>query len=215
MDTLHKELVDFNRDNPAQDFKICFNEKKQMPADGYYLTIRCGLSGIYTHLDEVKSGHWQVGITDASRVIAYRKLTDEEDKELKKLMEAEDSWIGREKDSFDDPITEALASMPKFDPEEEDEIQPWTGVIYYSLSYTSEIGTAVLEVSDNDQYLPDDFDTYTSLIKRFEIDFPQYSFYELMEAVYEVWEGGSKSITSIDKFKSELEKNPNYKKLPW
>jgi hypothetical protein len=50
--------------------------------DGCYMTIRCGLSGIYTHLDEWKDGSWQIGITDASDVIAYsRQLISKEDVE--------------------------------------------------------------------------------------------------------------------------------------
>ena len=41
--------------------------------DGYYMTIRCGLSGIYTCLDEWKDNRWQVGVSDDSDVIAYTK----------------------------------------------------------------------------------------------------------------------------------------------
>ncbi len=41
--------------------------------DGYYMTIRCGLGGIYTCLDEFKTGKWQVGVLDDSSVIAYSK----------------------------------------------------------------------------------------------------------------------------------------------
>ena len=54
-------------------------ENKYRPADyppkenGYYMTIRCGFGGIYTHLDEWKDGQWMVGIADASIVIAYTK----------------------------------------------------------------------------------------------------------------------------------------------
>ena len=35
------------------------------------MTIRCGLTGIYTHLDEWKDNKWQVGILDDSKVIAW------------------------------------------------------------------------------------------------------------------------------------------------
>ena len=41
--------------------------------DGYYMAIRCGLSGIYTCLDEWKNGKFQLGILDGSDVIAYSK----------------------------------------------------------------------------------------------------------------------------------------------
>jgi hypothetical protein len=48
--------------------------------NGYYMTIRCGLGGIYTNPDEWKDGNWQIKITDASFVIAYsrEKLTKED-----------------------------------------------------------------------------------------------------------------------------------------
>lgn len=43
--------------------------------DGYYMTIRCGLMGIYYHLDEWKEGKWQVHILDGSYVVAYSRET--------------------------------------------------------------------------------------------------------------------------------------------
>lgn len=41
--------------------------------DGFYMTVRCGLGGIYTNLDEWKNNKWQVGILDDSNVIAYSR----------------------------------------------------------------------------------------------------------------------------------------------
>ena len=41
--------------------------------DGYYVTIRCGLSGIYQVLNQWKDGKWQMQILDASDTIAYSK----------------------------------------------------------------------------------------------------------------------------------------------
>ena len=41
--------------------------------DGYYMTIRCGLGGIYTNLDKFENGNWLVRILDDSAVIAYSK----------------------------------------------------------------------------------------------------------------------------------------------
>lgn len=59
------------------EYKPSNNPPKE---DGAYMTIRCGLGGIYTMLDEWKDGKWQVGVTDASRVIAYsRERISEED----------------------------------------------------------------------------------------------------------------------------------------
>lgn len=42
--------------------------------DGFYLTIRCGLTGIYQILDKWHSGAWQLGILDGSRVIARSRV---------------------------------------------------------------------------------------------------------------------------------------------
>ena len=41
--------------------------------EGYYITIKCGLGGIYTTLNEWKNGKWMVLTTDDSDVIAYSK----------------------------------------------------------------------------------------------------------------------------------------------
>ena len=41
--------------------------------DGFYMTIRCGLSGIYSFPNEWKDGKWQMQVLDASTTIAYSK----------------------------------------------------------------------------------------------------------------------------------------------
>lgn len=41
--------------------------------EGNYITIRCGLSGIYQVLNQWKDGKWQMQILDASDTIAYSK----------------------------------------------------------------------------------------------------------------------------------------------
>jgi hypothetical protein len=41
--------------------------------EGFYMTIRCGLGGIYTCLNEWKDDRWQVEVADASHTIAYSK----------------------------------------------------------------------------------------------------------------------------------------------
>ena len=58
--------------NFDNDFKPANHTPK---VDGYYMTIRCGLGGIYYNLDQWKDGKWQVGILDGSYVIAYSKET--------------------------------------------------------------------------------------------------------------------------------------------
>lgn len=60
-----EEIFNFNG-----DYKLAKYPPKE---EGLYMTIRCGLGGIYTHLDEYKDGKWQLGIADASSVIAYLK----------------------------------------------------------------------------------------------------------------------------------------------
>lgn len=48
--------------------------------EGFYITIRCGLSGIYTILNEWKNNDWQINVLDASTTIAYsRELIPKED----------------------------------------------------------------------------------------------------------------------------------------
>lgn len=48
--------------------------------EGFYMTIRCGLGGIYTILNEWKDNDWQMKVLDASTTIAYlRELIPKED----------------------------------------------------------------------------------------------------------------------------------------
>ena len=58
-------LLNFNG-----DYKLAKYPPKE---DGYYMTIKCGLGGIYTCLNEWKNGKWMVLSTDDSNVIAYSK----------------------------------------------------------------------------------------------------------------------------------------------
>ena len=56
------------------DFKGQFKPAHRDPnVDGLYLTIRCGLGGIYQMLNEFKDGHWQTRVADDSRTIAYSR----------------------------------------------------------------------------------------------------------------------------------------------
>lgn len=56
------------------DFKDDYKLAKYPPKeDGYYITVKCGLGGIYTSLNEWKNGEWMVLTTDDSDVIAYSK----------------------------------------------------------------------------------------------------------------------------------------------
>lgn len=67
MEIKEEHILDFSNDyKPAN-----YPPKK----DGFYMTIRCGLGGIYYSLNEWKDDMWQVGILDFSSVIAYSRET--------------------------------------------------------------------------------------------------------------------------------------------
>lgn len=67
MEIMEEYILNFNN-----DYKPANHLPKE---DGFYMTIRCGLGGIYYELDEWKDGNWQVRILDASYVIAYSRET--------------------------------------------------------------------------------------------------------------------------------------------
>ena len=76
MHTLEKHVVDFHDTGFYDGFKP-YRERLTVE-NGTYLTIRCGLGGIYTVINEMKDNHWQVECLDGSTTIAYRPLKDEE-----------------------------------------------------------------------------------------------------------------------------------------
>ena len=61
-----KHIIDF--DGEYRPFNYCPPKE-----DGFYMTFRCGLGGIYTSLNEWKDGKWMMYATDASSVIAYSR----------------------------------------------------------------------------------------------------------------------------------------------
>jgi hypothetical protein len=65
INSYRKDIFKFHND---------FKPAKYPPQeDGYYVTIRCGLSGIYQVLNQWKDGKWQMQILDASDTIDYSK----------------------------------------------------------------------------------------------------------------------------------------------
>lgn len=72
LDSYKKRIFDFNPENGFKRFKALKMEPKE---DGTYLTIRCGLSGIYTYVNEwnKSKGGWQIEILDGSETIAFSK----------------------------------------------------------------------------------------------------------------------------------------------
>lgn len=75
-----EDELDFDFDKDPLDDKTIYRfngeyklAKYPPKEDVYYMTIRCGLSGIYTCLNEWKDNKWQVEVADASDTIAYSK----------------------------------------------------------------------------------------------------------------------------------------------
>ena len=67
MEIIEGHILEFDH-----DYKPANHPPKE---EGFYMTIRCGLGGIYYRFDEWREGNWQVGILDASYVIAYSRET--------------------------------------------------------------------------------------------------------------------------------------------
>ena len=63
-----RRILDFDREE--NDFVPAHYQPKE---DGIYLTIRCGLTGIYTNINEWKDGKWQMNVLDGSTTIAYSR----------------------------------------------------------------------------------------------------------------------------------------------
>ena len=70
LELYEKKIFEFDHEN--NDFKP-YKLGRSFPDDGFYLTIRCGLSGIYTMVNEFKNGKWQIGVLDNSDTIAYSR----------------------------------------------------------------------------------------------------------------------------------------------
>lgn len=68
IDSYKKKIFDFDREE--NDFIPAKHNPKE---EGYYITIRCGLSGIYQMLNEWKDNKWQINLTDDSYTIAYNR----------------------------------------------------------------------------------------------------------------------------------------------
>ena len=63
MKIIEKDILRFHDDYTPSHYP----PKKE----GYYMTIRCGFSGIYTCLNEWKEGKWQMQVLDGSQTIAH------------------------------------------------------------------------------------------------------------------------------------------------
>lgn len=63
--TFEKRIMTFD-----DDFRPMSHEPYE---EGMYVTIRCGLSGIYQVLNRWEDGRWQMVVPDGSTTIAYSK----------------------------------------------------------------------------------------------------------------------------------------------
>ena len=68
IDSYKKKIFNFDREE--NDFIHAQHNPKE---EGYYMTIRCGLSGIYQMINEWKDNKWQINLTDDSYTIAYTR----------------------------------------------------------------------------------------------------------------------------------------------
>ena len=68
LNSYKKDIMNFN-DSEFDFVPANYNPKKE----GYYVTIRCGLSGIYQMLNEWKNNQWMINLTDGSYTIAYSR----------------------------------------------------------------------------------------------------------------------------------------------
>lgn len=82
-----KTLCDFRSDY------YLFGDRRFKPyhdgmrvSNGMYITIRCGYTGIYTMLNEMKDGKWVDGVLDGSTTIAFASLTKKEKEEYDNII---------------------------------------------------------------------------------------------------------------------------------
>lgn len=70
---LSNRLKIFEKDIFSFEGAFYLSAHRKPEKEGFYLTVRCGLGGIYTHINEWKNGKWQATSADASTVIAFSK----------------------------------------------------------------------------------------------------------------------------------------------
>ena len=70
MKSYEKKIMRFKRDDGI-DFIPANNTNPSKP--GTYVTLRCGLGGIYQMLNEWKGSEWSTKVADASFTIAYSR----------------------------------------------------------------------------------------------------------------------------------------------
>lgn len=66
-----------------KDFKPFHKGRTELEEGVTYVTIRCGLTGIYTCINQWMGGRWGAECLDGSETIAYRKLKPYEEFKFK------------------------------------------------------------------------------------------------------------------------------------
>ena len=69
-ESYRRQIFKFDRHNDV-DFIPADSIKPRK--DGIYITLRCGLSGIYQIINEWRDGKWQMEACDASFTIAFSR----------------------------------------------------------------------------------------------------------------------------------------------
>ena len=65
------ERTIFNFDRESENFIPANTANIKPKENGWYVTIRCGFSGIYIVLNEWKDGEWMMNCADGSTTIAF------------------------------------------------------------------------------------------------------------------------------------------------
>ena len=70
---LEKQIFMFDRDAQEFDYVPSMDGRRTPEKEGMYLTIRCGLTGIYTAVNMWKDNKWQMCVLDGSSTIAFSR----------------------------------------------------------------------------------------------------------------------------------------------
>jgi len=141
-------------------------------------------------------------------VINPMALDENGQKFLKKLVG--DDYF--EKDGSDD-YSDALMG-------DDEDVKPYEGKIYYNVIAPESMDTTMVELSNVDDVLDDEWENYMSFAKKFEKDFPEYILEEETEAVFSVYikseYSESKYVSpTVEELKKKIEENPEYEQGKW
>lgn len=96
---------------------------------------------------------------------------------------------------------------------DDDDIEPFEGTIYYDVAvYDDEFN---LWLSDERNCVNDSWEVYSTLAKKFEIDFPEYHLEEDMEACFSVLDSETFEVVDHEELKKKLKERKDYKQGSW